>query len=304
MTLALAAMSALPALRRVLVRRAMRFAEVDVTGVTLRIAQTPAEALAAGRLVHDAYVARGILAPHASGTRVTAHGILPTTRTIVAKLGDRVIGAISLVCDGPLGLPLEGTYRAGVEGFRAAGERLAEVGSLAIAEEHRSRGLVHLLYRYVFEVAQACGVTRLVIAVHPKAEPSYRGPLLFERFGEETSYPGLNKSARALPLAMSLDGIDERLHAIFGDDVDLGNPYHVYYARNWSNLAPICPASGAAQRAMAQALVKARYDVFEELSSTVLVAMRRALPGVALPYGKNTPMRETPSWWSSQFAPT
>ncbi len=304
MPFALAAMSAVPALRRALVGRAMRFAEADVAGVTVHVARTTAEALAASRLVHDAYVTRGILSPHASGTRVTAHGILPTTRAIVAKLGDRVIGAISLVCDGPLGLPLEGTYRAGVQGFRDAGERLAEVGSLAIAEDQRSRGLVHLLYRHVFEVALASGVTRLVIAVHPKAEAVYRGPLLFERFGEETSYPGLNRSARAIPLAMSLGGMEERLRAVFGDEPHLGNPYHVYLAREWLQIAPVTPTTGAAHREMAQALVKARYDVFEELSSKVLVSMRRVLPGVSLPYGKNTPWRATPSWWSSQFAPT
>lgn len=304
MTLALAAMNAIPALRRALVRRAIAFAESDVADVTVKLATTPAEALAAARIVHDAYVARAILPAHASGVRVTAHGILPTTHVLVAKRGDVVIGALSLVRDSALGLPLEGTYRDEVARFRAAGEHLAEVGSLAIVAEHRSRGVVHLLYRYVFEVARAHGVNRLVIAVHPDAEAVYRAPLLFERFGPVRSYAGLNRTARALPLALLLDGLEDRLSAVFGDEPHLGNPHHVYTTGKFEQLAPIARLTGTEHRAIAAALVDARRDVFEELAASVLVTMRRAVPGVRLPYGKNTPWRETPSWWSSQFAPT
>jgi GNAT superfamily N-acetyltransferase len=306
MTIALAAMSVVPGLRRVLVHRAMKFSEQDIADVTVKIADTSAEVLEAARLVHDAYVERDLLTPHASGVRVTAHGILPTTHTLVAKIDGRVVGALSLVRDGALGLPLEGIYRDGVQRFRDAGDHLAEVGSLAVAAERRSKGLTQLLYRYVFEVARSRGVDRLVIAVHPKAEAVYCAPLLFERFGDERSYPGLNRSARAIPLGLSLIGGEERMRRTFGAEATTGNPYHVYCAREWPQLQKV-PAEelrGSAQRAIAQTLVSAREDVFADLSSTVLAELRRALPGVPLPYGKNVPWRATPSWWSSQFSPT
>lgn len=306
MTLAHAAMSAVPSLRRLVVRRTLSFAEADVAHVTVKIADTEAEVLGAAAVVHDAYVARGLVEPHPSGHRVTAHAVMPTTYTLVAKIGDRVVGAISLVKDGPLGLPLEGVYREEVEQLRAAGARLAEVGSLAIAPEHRNKGLVQLLYRYVFDVAVVRGVDRFVIAVHPRSETAYSVPLLFERFGAERTYPGLNSGAKSLGLTVSLTDLPERLREAFGEDAITGNPYHVYYARSWSNLAaiPVRPMNGIAQRILARALVAARADVFEDLSASVLAAMRRELPGVPLPRGTGAPMRPTPSWWTSQFAPT
>ncbi len=239
MTLAHAAMSAVPSLRRLVVRRTLSFAEADVAHVTVKIADTEAEVLGAAAVVHDAYVARGLVEPHPSGHRVTAHAVMPTTYTLVAKIGDRVVGAISLVKDGPLGLPLEGVYREEVEQLRAAGARLAEVGSLAIAPEHRNKGLVQLLYRYVFDVAVVRGVDRFVIAVHPRSETAYSVPLLFERFGAERTYPGLNSGAKSLGLTVSLTDLPERLREAFGEDAITGNPYHVYYARSWANLAAI-----------------------------------------------------------------
>ena len=306
MTLAHSAMSAVPSLRRLVVRRALSFAAADVAHVSVKVAETEAEVLGAAAVVHDAYVARGLVPAHPSGHRVTAHAVLPTTHTLVAKIGERVIGAISLVQDGPLGLPLEGVYRDEVEQFRAAGDRLAEVGSLAIAPEHRNKGLVQLLYRYVFDVAVARGADRFVIAVHPRSESAYRLPLLFERFGGERTYPGLNSGARSLGLTVVLGDLPARLRETFGDEAITGNPYHVYHAHTWPNLQPVParPLGGMAQRGLARALVAAREDVFDGLSSTVLAEMRRALPGVPLPRGKGAPMRPTPSWWTSQFAPT
>ncbi len=301
-----AAMSAVPSLRRLVVRRSLRFSESDIAGVTVKIADTADEVLGAAALVHDAYVARGLLEEHPSATRVTAHAVLPTTHTLVAKIGERVVGAISMVKDGPIGLPLEGVYRAEVEQLRAAGDRLAEVGSLAIAPEHRNVGLVQLLYRYVFDVASARDVDRFVIAVHPRSESAYSTPLLFERFGGERHYPGLNGCARSVGLTVSFANLAERMRATFGEEEITGNPYYVYSARKWEHLAPIStkPMRGVDQRVLARALVAARPDVFEELSPSVLAEIRREIPGVPLPRGSGAAMRLTPSWWTSQFAPT
>jgi GNAT superfamily N-acetyltransferase len=306
MTLALAAMSAVPSLRRLVVRRTLAFAEADVASATLKIADTADEVLGAAAVLHDSYVTRGLLEPHPSGYRVTAHGVLPGTQTLVAKIDGRVIGAISLVKDGPLGLPLEGVYRDEVEHFRARGEKLAEVGSLAIAPEHRNKGLVQLLYRYVFDVAMARGVDRFVIAVHPRSENAYRVPLLFDRFGPERRYPGLNSCASSVGLTAGLADLPERMRVAFGEEESTGNPYYVYYSRTWDNLAPITrkPLGGVQHRVLARTLVAARPDVFEELSPSVLGEMRRELPGVPLPRGTGAAMRLTPSWWTSQFAPT
>ncbi len=80
----------------------------------------------------------------------------------------------------------------------------------------------------------------------------------------------------------------------------------MYSSRTWENLAPIPPKplGGVDQRVLARALVAARPDVFEELSPSVLAEIRREIPGVPLPRGTGAAMCPTPSWWTSQFAPT
>src|SRR5262245_53448679 len=110
--------------RFALIRSQARLAPSDSLGMTFKLVDSPDEALAASRVVHRVYARRGLVPPHPSEMRVTTHGLLSTTSTFVARMGGRVVGTLALVGDGPLGLPLEGTYAAELAPFRKAGDRL------------------------------------------------------------------------------------------------------------------------------------------------------------------------------------
>jgi ribosomal protein S18 acetylase RimI-like enzyme len=276
----------------------MKFSERELDGVVVKFAESPEEALAASHIVHRAYVRRGLVAPHPTGLRVTPHAIAPTTHTFVAMSGDRYVGTLSLIGDGPLGLPLDAVYGEEVATFRGAGERVAEVGCLAILPSFRRKGIVSLLYRFMYEVAMKTGIERLVAAVHPNAEEIYRAALLFERFGGERHYPGLNRSARAVALDLDLRQAEARMRAAFGAmPKTTSNPLYVYVESERPELrVPATGTVGVAEReAMARALVEARPDVFRALPWTVRAELRGALPSVRFTM-PDIELEATPAW--------
>jgi ribosomal protein S18 acetylase RimI-like enzyme len=261
----------------------MRFAEGDLKDVVVKLADSAEEALAASHILHRAYAKRGLIVPHPSGLRVTPHGVLPSTLTFVAKMGDLYVGTLSLICDGALGLPLDAIYAREVDRFRARGERLAEVGSLAILPNFRKKGIACLLYRLMYETACERGIERALAAVHPNAEDIYRATLLFERFGEERAYPGLNRSARAVALDLDLRGIEPRFRDAFGHlPQTTENPHYVYITSDRPELRRGARLEPEAHLEMVKPLVAARRDVFQSLPWEVRADLRSVLPSVRL----------------------
>lgn len=270
--------------RLAIVRSKMRFAEQELADVLVKEADCEEELLAASHIVHRVYIRRGLVHAHPSGLHVTPHSILPTTRTFVAKKGGRYIGALSLIGDAELGLPMDNVYGEELTRFRARGERLAEVGSLGLLPQYRSRGVVSLLYRLLYETARDSGVDRLVAAVHPDAEDVYRACLLFERCGDERLYPGLNRSARAVAITLELPSVDARFERAFGHLPETtANPRYVYLTGRRPELVPSSRSRSAAEHArLVRGLVVGRNDVFAALPWERRADIRRALPDMRL----------------------
>jgi hypothetical protein len=119
---------------------------------------------------------------------------------------------VSVVADGPGGLPLEEIYAAEVGALRARGRRVAEVSALAVA---RSQGRATLdvvvpLVRLVLIFASALEpVDDLCIAVNPRHATFYRALLRFEALGARRAYGKVNG---APALALRLDLGEVRAH--------------------------------------------------------------------------------------------
>jgi hypothetical protein len=77
----------------------------DTYGALIRRAETLDELRQAYRLVHDAYVEAGYIQPHSSRMRARVFDASPNMATFIAKVGQRVVGVLSIVADSPkLGL--------------------------------------------------------------------------------------------------------------------------------------------------------------------------------------------------------
>src|SRR5581483_1718568 len=149
--------------------------------IVFKIAAAQSERAAAFRLVYEAYVQAGLMQPNVFQMRVMPHHLLPTTATFVAQRGAQVIGTVSLVGDGRLGLPMERVYGAEIDELRHPSTWLGEVTALASAAmaTDLSFHIVIGLMRLMAQFARRHGVEHLLIAVHPRHARFYQRAMGF-----------------------------------------------------------------------------------------------------------------------------
>ena len=150
--------------------------------LVLKIAQTKEELEACFRLLHDAYVGSGFMAPHPSGMRVTIYHALPTTTTLCAMYDGEVVGTLSLIRESVFGFPLQSVFN--LQEVREKEGRLAEVSALAVHPKFRNTGgtILFPLMKFMYDYCSTFFDTRhLVIAVNPNRIEMYESLLFFER---------------------------------------------------------------------------------------------------------------------------
>jgi len=153
--------------------------------LVLKVAETQEELKECFGLLHDAYVAVGFMKPDPSGMRATIYHALPTTTTLLARYGDRIVGTISLIRESPLGFPMQKIFN--IEKIRKAGGNIAEVSALAVHRKFQAVGGIILfpLMKFMYEYSTKCFDTRhLVIAVNPRHIGFYESILFFQRLEE------------------------------------------------------------------------------------------------------------------------
>ena len=162
-----------------------------VDEITCKIARTRRERTAAFRLVYQAYIRAGLIEPNPRQLRVTPYQLQPGCDVFLATLRAEVISTVSLISDGPLGLPMESIYGDEVAQLRESGVRFGEVSALADRRQQLSRTLPVFvkLMRLMVQNAHRHGIDRLLVAVHPRHARFYQRFLSFEQLAEERSYP-------------------------------------------------------------------------------------------------------------------
>lgn len=263
-------------LRQRILRSQVRLDERALAKTSVRLAESEAELLGAAGVVHDSFVARGIMQSHLSGLHLRRHSASPDVMVFLATEEQRAIGTISFVIDSSEGLPMDPIYGAELERFRTRGDVVAEVGALAIDPDFRHTGLVFLLNKIMVRTAIDSGVDRLVIAVHPDAAVIYEDTLCFERFGPDKVYPGL-ESGRSKPVACALaspplSALAEVYRERFGHlGKKTSNAHYFYFDSENSQIrypTNFNPRSDSFRRAR-RALVAVRPDVVARRASLV-----------------------------------
>jgi hypothetical protein len=162
--------------------------------VSVRPAASRAELEQAFRLVYSSYLARDYVRPNPWGIRLSAFNMLPTTVTFVAVLRGAVIATTTLVCDTPVGLPMEEIYRHEVQRLRAEGRTVAEVTMLADRRRQvrRALALLCMLMKQLFDYATLIArLDDLCITINPRHESYYERYLLFRPLGGLRDYPSV-----------------------------------------------------------------------------------------------------------------
>ncbi|HLD99774.1 MAG TPA: GNAT family N-acetyltransferase [Bdellovibrionota bacterium] len=158
--------------------------------LAIHIASTREELEGAFRLLHDLYVAQGLMKPHPSRFRCNIYQASPDTATIVALDGARAVGTVSVIKDSGLRFPSDDVYRRENNRYRDLGYRMCEISALAIHPEYRRRhatalGLMKYLFRYATHFMNC---TMLCATVHPRALDFYRAVFNFRQNGKAVRY--------------------------------------------------------------------------------------------------------------------
>lgn len=179
-------------------------------GFRVRVAATRALRARAYQLAYRVYRESGFVPEEAEGRVVSAPDADPRTFTLLADDGhDNDLGTISLVFDGPDGLPCDEVFPTDLAPLRARRRRLVEVTRLVMDPSCRGNRtlltrLFNLISVYARRVARA---TDFVIEVNPRHAGFYERFLLFHTLGADRSCPRVSGApARLLRLDLDLQG--------------------------------------------------------------------------------------------------
>jgi hypothetical protein len=145
----------------------------------IRIAKNQNEIEEAFRLLQDSYVEEGYAVMNESKLRITNFHLLPTTIVLIICFENKVVGTMSIIRSGKMGIPLDSMN---IQNVLNKKELYFEVSSLAIAKNHRQNSGELFLWLIKFALhltIQKMKLTTALIGVHPKWIPFYRSVLSF-----------------------------------------------------------------------------------------------------------------------------
>lgn len=195
---------------------------VSPSSLSIRLADTDGQRNEASVLVSKMYGWRGYKTdPTATSSRAV---------TLVAFVGQRLVGTLTVGFDSPAGLACGTLYPDQVVRLRDEGARLCEFTRLAVDGAEHSTELLAMMFHVAFIYARHLrGGTDLLIEVNPRHVAFYKRMLGFEQLGPERTCPRVN--APAVLLRLKLQHAEQQI-ARFGG--------HEGIAKGVRSLYPLC----------------------------------------------------------------
>ncbi len=147
--------------------------------LSIGLAKTNEDYIAAARLLYESYQRRGIAFKHESKLRVIPQIMTPTTAVVVARSGATIICTATVVCFNPFDFPLAEILTSSERAAHLSEKdgRICEIASLAIDHKYLapSSGIFHLLVGYLHEYCvNHLGVKKIIIGAQPGVVDYYR----------------------------------------------------------------------------------------------------------------------------------
>lgn len=225
-----------PFIRDPLLRQSLKIPSHIPSQFTFKVADTISELEGAFRLVYKCYQPLGYCPENSLSMRATLFHALPTTSTLIAKDGDLVVGTLTIVRHGRLGLPLDRVFGDKLQSNKA--ERLAEITSLSIDPAYRRKSggtILFPLLKLMHEYATSYfGVNQLLVVIHPRERHFYKSLLLFEDIPNAKSKDYLG--APAIGLRLNLRNAPDLYKKTYAHKKETSNLYRFFVERNVSNI--------------------------------------------------------------------
>lgn len=162
--------------------------------IVIRVARNNDEILQANELISETYIREGFW-QRGDDHAVTDKWLNTPHRTVMLVIdkqnGNEIIGTLSIIKDSPDGLPADSFQPDMMNQFRALGEILAQVTSLAFKKnQSQQQKLILFLFKYALQfVLYYTHIERLISLCNPKHARFYNMALGFQMLGEPVYYP-------------------------------------------------------------------------------------------------------------------
>jgi len=143
----------------------------------IRFARTLSEMQQIYKLTHECYVASGYCAPKPAGMIVHYPDFdhLPESTHLIAVLGEKVVGAMSLTEDGPGGFTIEDDFKKECEAIRQEGLKVGSLWRLVVDESTREgRVVVIALMQAIHALLLEQKIETALMVINPKHESVYK----------------------------------------------------------------------------------------------------------------------------------
>jgi hypothetical protein len=158
--------------------------------IRCKVAESKSERTAAFRLVYENYRSKGMIPENVYQLRVTRHHLDSTTAVFVGTRQKDVVATVSLIIDGPSGLPMDLIQPDIGASARESGLLLGEVSCLAFRQlEFREFRTVFVeMTRLMTQYGRTHGIDQLIIGCVPRHARFYCQFLGFEQIGQPRPY--------------------------------------------------------------------------------------------------------------------
>ena len=131
------------------------------------------------------YLRDGLVRPNRLGLRILPYQLLETSWVIVATRGRHIVGTLSVIEDGELGLPVVPLYATEVTRLCRPGRRIVELTCFATtrAAGTQSRTVLRQLLGSAIQLAARRKIDYFIICVHPRHARFYMHRLGFIHLG-------------------------------------------------------------------------------------------------------------------------
>lgn len=228
-------------LRKKVIRGGLPTFQTSLDDVTFKQVSCSEDYMSCCKLVYDVYLESGFIKASSFPFRIIEHHSDPETMVFMGCLADdraasTPIYTASLFADNKLGLPMDEGFKREVDALRNKGRRIVEVGCLASDPIYRKgdKNVPMIVNRLIYNHAiKALNADELLITVHPKYLKIYEDILLFEKIGELSEYPYVEKNP-AVALRLNLKTAPERFKKVYGK-MPTGKNLHHFFFESGSN---------------------------------------------------------------------
>lgn len=157
--------------------------------LSICLAKTNEDYLAAAQLLYKSYQRRGIRFVHESELRVIPQVMTPTTAIVIVRSGATVIATATVVCSNAFDFPISEILMPNerTEFLNEKNGGVCEIASLAIADKYLApaSGVFYLLVGYLHEYCvNHLGIKKIVIGAQPAVVNFYRAMFGFTPIGD------------------------------------------------------------------------------------------------------------------------